>query len=298
MTNPSANYFGHPLRERSELLSDPATRDFLRTTLAAILNSAGTPSADIAHSVEILLSTPREIGKEDEYARALFQNLLRVAPLKGRDRMLLARIQKLHSLFRAFMTGGAILDFGCGDGRLGASFEGPGQQVCYTDVAEARYSNTGVFHAITDDVGCNYDADTFGNVILSSVLHHCAYPDRSLDEAMRVLRPGGRLLIVESTYGAERTDLPVGASALDAQFIALTEQEQFDAMCFLDVFCNYYAFSSEEKLMTYPVPCNFRMLDDWDREAARTGLRVVYFERLGLDHAIAPLFHILLVLEK
>ncbi len=42
-----------------------------------------------------------------------------------------------------------------------------------------------------------FEAGSFANVVMLDVFHHLSYPTRFLREAMRVLRPGGRLVMIE-----------------------------------------------------------------------------------------------------
>jgi SAM-dependent methyltransferase len=96
-----------------------------------------------------------------------------------------------HDLYRrmaAAQIPGRSLEVGSGAGNF-KEFD-PG--VITTDLGSAP----GV-DLRTDAQALPFPADTFSNIFLFDVLHHIESPRRFLAEAQRVLRPGGRLIMVE-----------------------------------------------------------------------------------------------------
>jgi len=111
--------------------------------------------------------------------------------------------------------GERILDLGCGSGahcRTLAPLVMPGGQVVGVDVepdaidvAERLSADTNdgaLTFAVADGHQLPYDNETFHAAICISVLAFCQNPLRVLAEAWRVLRPGGRLLLVNSDEDA------------------------------------------------------------------------------------------------
>lgn len=107
--------------------------------------------------------------------------------------------------------GESLLDLGCGSGahsRLIASRIAPGGRVVGVDraadaidvakrLSEESQAGTLTFQ-VADGHWLPFDDETFDAAICISVLAFCEAPLRVLGEVQRVLRPGGRLLLVNS----------------------------------------------------------------------------------------------------
>ena len=93
-----------------------------------------------------------------------------------------------------------VLEVGCGTGRWLALLESAGHDVAGVEPSDQMLARAqarvkadlrhGAAEALPWPDGC------FDRVIYVNVLHHVADPPRALQEAFRVLRPGGRLLSV------------------------------------------------------------------------------------------------------
>lgn len=105
--------------------------------------------------------------------------------------------------------GGPTIELGAGIAR----FKEVVPDAVATDVEETPWSD-----AVVDAENLPYADASVGNLVLIDVFHHVGDPVRLLDEARRVLRPGGRLVILDpycsplSTalyrrFHRERTDL-------------------------------------------------------------------------------------------
>jgi ubiquinone/menaquinone biosynthesis C-methylase UbiE len=104
-----------------------------------------------------------------------------------------------------------ILDVGCATGRLLERLAQAGaRQLCGADlaprilaVAEQKLAQAGipVDLRVADAEDClPWDADSLDVVTLTGVLHHFYRPKDALAEAGRVLRPGGRILVVDPSF--------------------------------------------------------------------------------------------------
>ena len=83
---------------------------------------------------------------------------------------------------------GRTLEIGGGSGNL-KSFV---PQVVSTDILSADWLD-----AVCDAHRLPFGGDTFDNIVLFDVLHHLERPARFFDEAARVLRDGGRIVMLE-----------------------------------------------------------------------------------------------------
>jgi ubiquinone/menaquinone biosynthesis C-methylase UbiE len=118
----------------------------------------------------------------------------------------------MQALLAEPVAGRAVLDYGCGTGDWGLMLAGEGANVTFLDlspvaiqVTECRAAASGVADRVrgiardASDLSCFRD-DEFDLIYGSAAVHHTLkYPGAS-EELMRVLRPGGRLVLAE-TFG-------------------------------------------------------------------------------------------------
>jgi SAM-dependent methyltransferase len=110
------------------------------------------------------------------------------------------------------LTGRTALDYGCGTGDWGLMLAGEGATVTLLDLSPVairlglrRAAVSGVADRVrgvardASDLACFGDGE-FDLIFGSFALHHTLKYPRARDELLRVLKPGGRLVLVE-TYG-------------------------------------------------------------------------------------------------
>jgi SAM-dependent methyltransferase len=96
-----------------------------------------------------------------------------------------------------FVTGCRLLDLGAGEGLVAAALDGrAGRSVCAVDVGPFRRAPGR--YVVYDGRQLPFGDATFDTTLLLLTLHHCAAPEATLDEAIRVTR--GRLIVTESVY--------------------------------------------------------------------------------------------------
>ncbi|MEY2472240.1 MAG: hypothetical protein QOK28_1569 [Actinomycetota bacterium] len=96
-------------------------------------------------------------------------------------------------------AGAPLLDVGCGDGRLldhlrALGWQGEGVEPDPGAADAARGRGIPVFNGTIEDAA--YPAATFAAVTMSHVIEHLPDPAATLAEIHRVLRPGGRLVVI------------------------------------------------------------------------------------------------------
>jgi ubiquinone/menaquinone biosynthesis C-methylase UbiE len=119
----------------------------------------------------------------------------------GLHRRVAARLVELS----AARPGEVCLDVGCGTGLVAnglARAVGPGGQVTGLDVSEgmlrlarSRALDNTTFHRASADPHLPFRDATFGLVTFCDSLAYLGDPARALEEARRVLRPGGRIAL-------------------------------------------------------------------------------------------------------
>jgi SAM-dependent methyltransferase len=89
---------------------------------------------------------------------------------------------------RPFLPPGPLLEVGSGSGLLKDLLP----EVILSDVAPLPWIDQ-----VVDCMRMPFEAGSLGGIIAIDLLHHVANPHVFLDEAARVLRPGGRALLIE-----------------------------------------------------------------------------------------------------
>ncbi len=112
---------------------------------------------------------------------------------------------------------GDLLDIGCGQGRLlkllasraqrvvGVDTDPKARRLARADILLAGLPNCTLRHG--DMVSLPFADEEFDTIILDDVLSDAAHPGKALAEARRLLRPGGRLLLLSSLAGRDADEL-------------------------------------------------------------------------------------------
>jgi ubiquinone/menaquinone biosynthesis C-methylase UbiE len=129
------------------------------------------------------------------------------------------------------------LDAGCGTGFLSFELAARGHHVIGVDfapsmIAEARrkaaergVSSVGFEEADAEQLP--FMPATFDLVISRHLLWTLAHPEAAIDEWIRVLRPGGRLVVVDGQFDAAAAPPPPGNARSSAEYAAVGDQLPF-----------------------------------------------------------------------
>ena len=128
------------------------------------------------------------------------------------------------------------LDAGCGTGFLSFELAARGHQVIGVDfapamMAEARHKaverGVSIRFAEADAEQLPFRAGSFGLVISRHLLWTLLHPEAAIDEWIRVLRPGGRLVVVDSQVDAGAAPPPRENARMSPEYAAIGDQLPF-----------------------------------------------------------------------
>lgn len=113
------------------------------------------------------------------------------------------RIQHVRVILKYFgdLTDRRVLDAGCGKGRFARVLleENPGAKICGLDLSEDMLASVpaGVERISGSLTELPFAASAFDFVYATESLEHAVQINRAVAELCRVLRPGGRLVIID-----------------------------------------------------------------------------------------------------
>lgn len=221
----------------------------------------------------------------------------------GTPESLRERANRIYRQITREVQGHSVLDLGCGDGRVGEWLaQNDGLEVVLADVYKhSHVDETGLrFVQIRED-GIVPDARQYDATLLLTVLHHSNDPLKTLDEAKKRTRRGGKIMVIESVYGIDESVQEPNRDAytqeITHRFKALSSEEQRLANMFFDHLYNRVIHFSPDPAKKVNVPFNFNTPDGWKEIFEHAGLRQEKLVFLGFDHPVVPEYHTLHVLE-
>jgi SAM-dependent methyltransferase len=128
------------------------------------------------------------------------------------------------------------LDVGCGTGFLSFELAARGHRVIGVDfapamIAEARRKaqvrGVSIRFEEADAEQLSFPSGSFDLVISRHLLWTLAHPEAAIDEWIRVLRPGGRLVIVDSQFDASAVPTSTENARTSQEYAAIGDQLPF-----------------------------------------------------------------------
>ena len=129
-----------------------------------------------------------------------------------------------------------VLDVGCGTGFLGFELTARGHRVTGVDFAPAMIAaarQKAEEHGVAirfeegDAENLRFAPRSFDLVISRHLVWTLPHPEAAIDEWMRVLRPGGRLIIVDGQFDASVLVPPAGSARASTEYVAVADQLPF-----------------------------------------------------------------------
>lgn len=121
--------------------------------------------------------------------------------LEGSSRVRFERFRERLLAKIAVPFAGDVLDVGCMDGRVSSGIARTARSVTGVDIAPSPVWETlrrdGLRFLCADAQRLPLEDASFDLVIAGSMLHHASSPTRVIREMLRVMRPGGTLVLIE-----------------------------------------------------------------------------------------------------
>jgi 2-polyprenyl-3-methyl-5-hydroxy-6-metoxy-1,4-benzoquinol methylase len=125
-------------------------------------------------------------------------NVLHTSEVARAQPLNVERLETIADMFRRLRSGLQVLDVGCGEGSIGKLVEKLCHSVVSVEIPKAATvaKRLGVSVIVAGDAErLSFSSNSFDVVVASEVVEHLWNPSNLLDEAFRVLRAEGYLLI-------------------------------------------------------------------------------------------------------
>lgn len=292
-TTVKTNAFGRRIPTYEDMLESPAGNS-IRSRLAEVLCELGDNSLDYKFA-DKLISLAKAAPEQSMFERGAHCYIKRKNILPNIPPKLVARAYQEFCQINPCVRGKTLLDYGCGDGRVGAHFAAEGHHVNLADVYQnPNVAKTGLPFTLLPKEGKIPLSGQFDTTLLLTVLHHSNNPAGTLEQAVKCTKSGGRVIVIESVYGISHYD----AEAVHEDTLKLkhlTEDQQWVQAFFFDRFYNNVITDPKLEVNT---PGNYLKPREWTKLFEKAGLAQLERKHLGIDVPIVPEYHVLYVLEK
>jgi ubiquinone/menaquinone biosynthesis C-methylase UbiE len=293
------NAFNASVPSIAQITNDAQMGPVIENTLTSVLSHLGI-HRDVKGLVGRIVQAARWSDRDNNYECAT-HDLLATAGILGRvSGALSGRAALIRDQIMPFVKGGTLADLGCGDGAVGKLLSLTGVEVALSDVYEhPDVSRTGLsFTKLSQIDSLPYASESIDCALVLTVFHHCDDPFKLLQEAARILRPNGRLVVIESVYGVNGVAPGLQRTAENLAFVGLTAEQQRLSNIYFDHFYNRIVHYSSDPATKVNVPFNFNTPEEWERLFKSAGLTQTRLTHLGIDQPVVPEYHTLHVCDK
>jgi len=301
------NSFGVEIPDRVFAVNAPGCGSLIRQgMIESVLLGDDRTLEERSRFVDIFFDLVNRVKDDFEFEASTFELFKKeFAPVVQKNPMALAltRTHHMAGLIVPHLNRGATLDFGSGAGFLGETIDFRHRGVTLSEIYQSpEIEKRGLPFVLLPKSGpLPFQTAQFDNVLACVVLHHCNDPRAILAEFVRILKPGGRLIVVESVYGLtpeEQSKTP--KNDFSRRFFDLDIKEQSAYIGFCDYIgnrCTHYTPDPEKKT---PVPYNYLTPSMWRHLIEDVGFKFEFMQPLGIDffNRKSHIFHSLMTAIK
>lgn len=293
------NAFGFENHEIKELMRDEFLKSKLSDLLLGVLRQIKVNAEEAKEIVAKILEIAGNYSELKEYEKNSRIMLEKTNVLDEISKKLESRADIVNKHVDSLVKEGSVLDFGCGNGQIGEYLSKKGLKVSLTDIYENPYiKELGLdFKLAKQGEKVPFKDNSFDTTLLLMVLHHSDDPLFILNEAKRVTKQGGKIIVIESVFGVKGQDLSDKEKEIAQVYLSLDTEQQRKANIFFDHFYNRISNYSEDPKNKVNVPLNFNTPENWRKIFEENDLKQESLKQLGIDIPIVPEYHTLHVLN-
>lgn len=293
------NAFGLPIYEIKDVLLDREIEAVIQAMRRDVFQYLGIADEKSDSVMAECLDFARSYDDVTEYEQSAHAVLAREGITEAIPEKLVERARIMYEQIKPHLLAGSVLDLGCGDARFAQLLAQDGFTLQLADVYQnPNVASTGLpFQPLRQSEAVPFGDNQFDNTLLLTVLHHGDNPSQILQEARRITRPNGRVIVIESVYGVNGQELSPAQRAQVQQYLALTPEQQRRVNIFFDHFYNRVIHYSDDPAQKVNVPFNFNTPEAWKELFEQTGLKQERIVHLGVDQPAVPEYHTLHVLS-
>lgn len=169
-----------------------------------LMEVARLAASELAETAADDVALRHLLGKRKDEARAYFDEL---AGRFGKDYVPGRSWKALAEALLKVLDFKVVADLGAGEGTLAQLLAQRAQQVIAVDISPkmvafgqalaAKHGLTNLEFRVGDIEDPPITAATLDLAVLSQALHHAGHPQTAIDAAFRILKPGGRLIVLD-----------------------------------------------------------------------------------------------------
>jgi hypothetical protein len=280
------NVWEHQIPTPPSVILDQALSPHIDRMLSMVLSLVGLGDDAIRRFNRLA----REKATLDRYDTIAYERDLKVG-LRGqvgarpKEAAAIERAKIVHQEIAPFLFGDSLLDIGCGNGLISSLTTNRFAHIKLIDVVQYLSPALDLPFALYSE-GLPLPIDQpFDTVLVLNVLHHSINPLELLKLAWGATRR--KLIIIESVVGVNKEKPGAKYELLRSPI-----EHQIAYAAFVDWFYNRVLHDD------IPVPYNFATPAQWESVFVQEEMPLEQTIYLGQDLDIAPVYHVLFVLEK
>jgi 2-polyprenyl-3-methyl-5-hydroxy-6-metoxy-1,4-benzoquinol methylase len=290
------NIFGIQTSTQKEIASNLEIRPVLLKIMRGLTDYLEIDSSLGPKFIEFAEKSDNDYDYERE-AHKLLQTQEKVE-LKSK---LSTRSKTMYAQVLPHLIPGSLLDFGCGDGKIGEMLIKDNYDLTFADVYKHPHiaeANLKFEHLNQKGKISNID-NSFDNCLILTVLHHSDFPIENIEELYRITKKGGKVIVIETVYDVHGKGLSEEERQRISYFLELNAENQMKVCAFFDHFFNRVFYYSENPKTKVNMPYNYNTPEGWKKFFEEKGFKTKNMIHIGLDQPLGPAeYHVLYVLEK
>lgn len=293
------NAFGMKIYEVKVVFQDSKVERVISEMFASILSHLEIKKQKSNKIIHECLHHAKTYKKLSDYENQAHQVLEREKVTKKIPQKLSNRAKIIYKQIKPFVLRGSVLDLGCGDGKVGELLAKDGHEVVLADIYKhSNLKNIKLpFKLFRQGEKVPFNNNQFDNTLVLTVYHHSDNPFKTLIETVRVTKPRGRILVIESVYGVRGRYLSEKEKRKVKNYLSLTREQQRMVNIFFDHFYNRVIHYSKNPKTKVNVPFNFNTPNGWRKLFEKHKLSQEKVIHLGKDQPTVPEYHTLHILK-